>query len=52
MAENFDVSTPQMLDDLIADTQKLVPANRMPYSGMPNPADRADLITYLEKATK
>ena len=44
--------TPQMLDDFIADPQKLVPANRRPCSGMPNPADRADLITYLEKATK
>ena len=43
---------PQMLDEFIADPQKLVPANRMPYSGMPNAADRADLITYLEKAVK
>jgi len=24
----------------------------MPYSGMPNAADRADLIGYLQKATK
>ena len=44
--------TSQMLDEFIADPQKLVPANRMPYSGMPNAADRADLITYLEKAVK
>jgi len=44
--------TPQLLDEFIADPQKLVPANRMPYSGMPNAADRADLIAYLQKATK
>jgi len=44
--------TPQLLDEFIADPQKLVPANRMPYSGMPNAADRADLVAYLQKATK
>lgn len=44
--------TPQLLDEFIADPQKLVPANRMPYSGMPNAADRADLIAYLQQATK
>jgi cytochrome c2 len=43
---------PQLLDEFIADPQKLVPANRMPYSGMPNGADRADLIAYLQNATK
>jgi len=30
----------------------MVPANRMPYAGMANPGDRADLIAYLQKATK
>jgi cytochrome c len=44
--------TPQLLDEFIADPQKLVPANRMPYSGMSNAGDRADLIVYLQKATK
>jgi cytochrome c len=40
------------LDAFIADPQKSVPANRMPYAGMPDAGDRADLIAYLEKATK
>lgn len=44
--------TPQTLDTFIADPQKRVPANRMPYAGLIDPAARADLIAYLEKATK
>ena len=44
--------TPQTLDTFIADPQKAVPGNRMPFAGMPDAADRADLIAYLEKATK
>ena len=45
------VWTPELLDSFIADPQKKVPANRMPYAGMPEAADRADLIAYLQKAT-
>jgi cytochrome c2 len=30
----------------------VVPANRMPYAGMVNASDRADLIAYLSKASK
>jgi cytochrome c2 len=41
--------TPETLDAFLADPQKMVPANRMPYAGMPDPADRADLIAYLRK---
>src|SRR5258708_5517318 len=33
------VWTARSLDDFIADPQKLVPANRMPYAGMPNAAE-------------
>ena len=44
--------TPQTLDAFIADPQKDVPGNRMPFAGMPDAADRADLIAYLQKATK
>ena len=44
--------TAQALDNFIADPQKLVPANRMPYGGMPDAGDRADLIAYLQKASK
>jgi cytochrome c len=40
------------LEDFIADPQKAVPANRMPYAGNPDAGERADLIAYLEKATK
>jgi cytochrome c2 len=44
--------TPQTLDEYIADPQKRIPANRMPYAGLPDAAARADLIAYLEKVTK
>jgi cytochrome c len=42
----------QTLDTFLADPQKVVPANRMPYAGMPDAGDRADLIAYLQKASK
>jgi len=44
--------TPQTLDAYIADPQKAVPANRMPYAGMPEARDRADLLAYLQQAFK
>jgi cytochrome c len=44
--------TAETLDTFIADPQKVVPANRMPYAGMPDAADRADLIAYLMKASQ
>ena len=44
--------TAETLDTFIADPQKVVPANRMPYAGMPDPADRADLIAYLKQASQ
>jgi cytochrome c2 len=44
--------SPQAVDTFIADPQKEVPGNRMPFAGMPDAGDRADLIAYLEKATK
>ena len=40
------------LDTFIADSQATVPANRMPYAGMPDANDRADLIAYLQKVSK
>ncbi len=42
--------TPQTLDTFLADPQKVVPANRMPYAGLAEASDRADLIAYLQKA--
>jgi cytochrome c len=44
--------TPEVLDKFITDPQAMVPGNRMPYAGMASPGDRADLIAYLQKATK
>ena len=44
--------TAEELDKFIADPQMVVPANRMPYAGMTNAADRADLIAYLQKAAQ
>ena len=44
--------TAQMLDSYIADPQKVVPANRMPYAGLPEARDRADLITYMQQVFK
>jgi cytochrome c2 len=44
--------TAQTLDAFLADPQKVVPANRMPYAGMIDAGDRADLIAYLQKASK
>ena len=35
------------LNEFVADPQKKVPDNRMPYGGMPDAANRADLIAYL-----
>ena len=44
--------TPETLDKFITDPQAMVPGNRMPYAGMASASDRADLIAYLQKATK
>ncbi len=46
------VWTAETLDKYIADPQAFIPANRMPYAGMASANDRADLIAYLQKATK
>ena len=44
--------TAETLNNFIADPQKLVPGNRMPYSGLPDAKDRADLLAYLQAAMK
>jgi cytochrome c len=46
------VWTPETLDKFVTDPQALVPTNRMPYAGMASAGDRADLIVYLQNATK
>jgi cytochrome c len=40
------------LDIFLADPQQEINGNRMPYSGMVDARDRADLIEYLRGATK
>ena len=44
--------TPQLIEAYIADPQKMVPANRMPYAGMPDARDRADVILYMQQVFK
>ena len=44
--------TPQTLDAYVADPQKAVPQNRMPFAGMPDARDRADLIRYMQETFK
>ncbi len=36
------------LDAYIADPQKAIPGNVMPFSGLADPKERADLIAYLK----
>ena len=52
MKQSGIIWTVPTLDAFIADPQKLVPANRMAYAGLTDPGDRADLIAYLQQATK
>ena len=40
------------LDIFLADPQQEIRGNRMPFSGVPDARDRADLIEYLKTATK
>ncbi|NML94067.1 c-type cytochrome [Novosphingobium olei] len=42
----------QTLDAYLAAPAKYVPGNKMPFAGIPNPQDRADLIAYLAQATR
>ena len=44
--------TPQTVDAFVADPQATVAANRMPYAGMPDVGDRADLVAFLQKTFK
>jgi cytochrome c len=44
--------TPETLDKFVTDPQAVVPGNRMPYAGMASASDRADLIAYLQNATR
>jgi len=37
------------MDAFLADPQGVVPGNRMPYSGLADAKERADLIAFLSK---
>ena len=41
------VWTPAKLDQWIAAPQKLVPGNSMPFAGIPDAGQRADIVAYL-----
>lgn len=41
----------QTLDVYLTDPHKDIPGDKMPFPGLPNKADRDDLISYLEQAT-
>jgi len=40
------------LDAYIAAPMKNTPGTKMPFAGIPNPQDRADLIAYLQQAAR
>jgi nitrite reductase (NO-forming) len=39
--------TPQTLDQYLADPQKTIPGNRMPFPGLKSEHDRADIVAFL-----
>lgn len=43
------VWSPDNLDKYITNPRTLIPGNKMIFAGMANPADRANLIAYLQK---
>lgn len=48
LAEHSGRWTEENLDRFLADPQAFAPGNTMQFSGLPNPADRAELIAYLK----
>lgn len=52
MKKSGIVWTPQTLDTFLADPQKAVPANRMPFAGLPDARERADVIAYMMQVFK
>lgn len=42
----------QTLDAYLAAPAKYIPGNKMPFAGLPNAQDRADVIAYLAQAAK
>jgi cytochrome c len=52
MKKSGIVWTPQTLDAFLSDPQKAVPANRMPFAGLPDARERADVIAYMLQTFK
>ncbi|MEO7691653.1 MAG: cytochrome c family protein [Sphingomonas sp.] len=44
--------SPTTLDSYVTSPAKLVPGNKMAFAGLAAPADRVNLIAYLQSATK
>jgi cytochrome c len=42
----------ETLDAYLTDPHKDIPGDKMPFPGFPNKADRDDIISYLEQATR
>ena len=51
MKRSTIVWTRETIGTFLAEPQKDIPGNRMPYSGMPEAKDREDLIEYLIAST-
>ncbi len=49
MRQSNVVWTPDNVATYLADPQKFVPGNHMPFPGLPSAQDRADVIAYLQK---
>lgn len=52
MKKSGKVWNAQTLNAFIAAPMRTIPGTRMPFAGIANPAERADLIAYLQIATK
>lgn len=50
MKQSRIVWGPRTLDAYLADPQKVVPGNRMPFAGLQSALDRRDVIAFLETA--
>ncbi|HYC03157.1 MAG TPA: cytochrome c family protein [Azospirillaceae bacterium] len=44
--------TPEKLDEWLTNPKAFLPGNRMAFAGIPKPEDRANLIAYLQAASK
>ena len=52
MKRSTIVWTRETIGTFLAEPQKDIPGNRMPFSGMPEAKDREDLLDYLLQASK